>query len=274
MDRQPRNIDLLSQISDSNPFKKRVAAAFDLPDFLKKDMEAIGLDKRLSEMGKKEKKQGYLRKTIRELRDLQKPIEEYHAETETMRATAKLPKFDPADVVGFLRRQELRVASRAMTFGQRSMHMTGPHRSLNFLDAVLEYADDPWISGVNVYDPGELTVYEAAKQERLRDFHAPLLDTIADREGVEREAMTVVNVARDDIATDSGLKRDEFEAFATPIEAKQNAPWLHRYTEEGKEVIRVIDVETHRAAIATEDQIRDGKYYRDQAEYLADRSAA
>jgi len=33
-------------------------------------------------------------------------------------------------------------------------------------------------------------------------------------------------------------------------------------------------VQNHRSRVATPDEVRDGKYYRDHAEYLADRAAA
>src|SRR5882762_3275083 len=115
--RNPRNLQLLEQIKN-NPLKKALVPGFDISEFFAKDMEAVGLDRRLSAEGRKEKAQDYLRKALRDRRDhIQKPIDKYHDETEAMRATAKLPTYDKTDVVGFLRRQELRVASRAMTFG-------------------------------------------------------------------------------------------------------------------------------------------------------------
>jgi hypothetical protein len=64
-----------------------------------------------------------------------------------------------------------------------------------------------------------------------------------------------------------------FAEFVKPVEAKQNAPWLRRFTEDGREVIRVVDLENHRARIATEDEIRDGQFFKDHAEYLAARAA-
>jgi len=49
---------------------------------------------------------------------------------------------------------------------------------------------------------------------------------------------------------------------------------LKRFTEDGREVIRVIDLGNHGARIATEREILDGKFYKDFAEYQADRGAA
>jgi hypothetical protein len=48
---------------------------------------------------------------------------------------------------------------------------------------------------------------------------------------------------------------------------------LRRFTEDGREVIRVVDLENHAARIATEREILDGKFYKDHTEYLADRAA-
>jgi hypothetical protein len=238
-------------------------------------MEAVGLDRRLSDEGKKEKKQGHLRKALRELRDLQKPIDEFHSATEAMRAKVKRPVFDKTDYVAAMLRKELRDLARNMSFGQRAAHLAGPTRSKAFVDAILEFEDDPWMSGIDVFNQNELQVFEAAKEERLRDFHGPLLDQIAERDSTEREARMIPTVVRNDIASDSGLSRDDFEAFAKPIETRQNAPWLKRSNDAaGKEIIVVIDVGSHTAPIATADQVRDGKFYKDHAEYLADRAAA
>ena len=162
INRNPRNLQLLSQISDSNPFKKAVAAAFDIPDFLARDVEAVGLDRRLSEEGKKEKRHGHLRKALRELRDLQKPIDEFHSVTEAMRAKVKAPSFDKSDIVGAMNRRELRDRACSMTAGQRAGKLTGPKRSAVFLDAVLEFADDPWMSGIDIFDANQLEIFEIA----------------------------------------------------------------------------------------------------------------
>jgi hypothetical protein len=270
--RTPRNIQLLQQIGN-NQFKNEVARAFDIAGDYEKDVLAVALDRRLSPEGKKDKVQGHLRQALRDLRDLRKPIEEFHAKTETMRAAVKMPTYDKADLVSAMARRELRDASRAMTSGQRAAKLSGPTRSAAFIDAILEFADDPWIAGIDAFNPNELQVFEAAKSERLRDLHAPLLDSIAARETVESEAMMIVNVVRGDIAADSGLELREFEEAAKPIESKQSAPWLRKYTEDGKEVIRVIDLENHGARVATPREVLDGKFYKDHAEYLADRAA-
>ena len=82
INRNPRNLQLMSQISENNPFKKTVVPRiFDIMDDFNRDVEAIGLDRRLSPEGKRDKVQGHLRKALRDRRNAQKPLEEYHAQT-------------------------------------------------------------------------------------------------------------------------------------------------------------------------------------------------
>ena len=191
-----------------------------------------------------------------------------------MRAAVKMPAFDKTDVVGFLRRQELRAASRSLTPGQRAMHMTGKTRSADFIDAVLE--QEAWVSGIDIYtqEGQDLKNYEEAKESRLRDLHGSLLDTIAQRDGIESEALIIPNVVRNDLAADSGLEPREFEAEAKAVESRQNAPWLRKEKDAaGNERIIVIDVQNHRSHVASEREILDGQFFKDHAEYLAARAA-
>ena len=271
MNRGPRNHQLMSQIGENNPFKKTVAAAFDISSDFERDMEAVGLNRKLSAEGKREAAQGHLRQAIRDLRDLQKPLSEHHAKTEAMRGAVKAPSYDKTDIVGAMNRKELRDLARSMSFGQRQMRMLGEHRDVNFVDALLEH--EAWVSGFDVFNPNERELFEAARQSRLRDLHGSLLDAIDEREAMEQEALMVVSVVRNDIQSDSGLESKDFEAEAKRIESKIDGPWLKRFVESGIEVIRVVDLENHAARIATPDEIRDGKFYKDHAEYLADRAA-
>ena len=119
-----RDFQLLQQI-EKNPLRPTVAGAFDIADDFRRDMERVGADRRLSAEGRWEATQGHLRKALRDLRDIQKPLNEHHARTEAMRGTVKRPAFDKSDFVGALNRRELRDASRAMTSGQRAGHMAG-----------------------------------------------------------------------------------------------------------------------------------------------------
>lgn len=164
-----RYFQLLQQI-EKNPLRSKVAGAFDIADDFRRDMERVAAHRRLSPEGRRDAADGLVREAIRALRDLKKPLDEFRAKTETMRAAVKRPTFDKTDFVAALNRRELRDASRAMTSGQRAGHMSGEKRSVAFIDALLEFVDDPWLSGIDIFNPNELQVFEAAKEERLRDL--------------------------------------------------------------------------------------------------------
>jgi hypothetical protein len=263
-----RYFQLLQQI-EKNPLRPKVAGAFDVADDFRRDMERVAADRRLSAEGRWDATRDLLRKAVRDLRDIQKPLSEHRAKTEEMRASVKRPAYDKTDIVGALARRELRDASRAMTFGQRAAKMSGPTRSVALLDAILEFADDPWMSGIDVFNPNELQGYEAAREERSRDLNAPLLDQIAERNNLEIEAAMIPAVARVDIQNDSGLESREFEAFAKPIETKAGAPWV---MDDGKTICEVVNgkAEYH---LGSEDELRDAVPYPNEAAFLASRAA-
>jgi hypothetical protein len=267
----------LMQQTEKNPLRPSVARAFDLADDFKKDVESIyardvngnELRRDLSPEGKRGEAQKHLRRALRDLRDLQKPLDEYRAKPATMRAAAKRPAYDKTDLAGVMNRREYRDRSVLMTSGQRAGKMTGPTRSLAFLDAVLEFEDDPWMSGIDIFNPNELQIYEAAKQERLRDFHGPLIDQADERDATESEVRDlIVAVARGDIQNASGLEGREFEEVAKKIESRQGAVWL---TSDRKQVVEIGTAgATYRPASA--DEARDGRVFTSEA-YAADRVA-
>jgi hypothetical protein len=257
---------LLQQI-DKNPLKKAVAPAFDIASDFKMDMEAVGLDRRLSPEGRQGQARDHVRKALRDLRDLQKPLAEFRAKTETMRGAVKRPSFDKSDFVAAMNRRELRDRSCQMNFGRRAGRMIGPNRDIAFIDAVLEH--EAWVSGFDDNNPNEVQIFETAKQERLRDLHGALIDEVTERESTESEAAMIIAVARVDIQGDSGLESARFEAFAKPIESKAGAPWV---MEDGKTICEVVNgkPEYHQG---TPDELRDAKPYPNPESYLADRAA-
>jgi hypothetical protein len=62
------------------------------------------------------------------------------------------------------------------------------------------------MSGIDNFAPDQQEIFKVAREERLRDLHAPLMDEISQREAVEAEVAMVVNVVRNDLAHDSGLE--------------------------------------------------------------------
>jgi hypothetical protein len=264
-----RYFQLMAQV-EKNPLRPAVAGAFDIASDFSNDVARIAADRRLSPEGRRDATQDLVRKAVRDLRDIGKPLHEFRSKTETMRAAVKRPAYDKTDLVAALNRKELRDASRAMTSGQRAGKLTGEKRSVAFIDALLEFPDDPWLAGVDIFSPSELQVFEAAKEERLRDLNGPVLDTIAERENTLEEVAMIVAVARVDIQGASGLDSQNFEAVAQPIETRVGAPWL---MEDGKTICEIVNgkAEYH---LGSPDELRDAVKFENEAAFLASRRAA
>jgi len=273
-----RNSQLLRQVG-RHPLKAALARCFDIAETFQSDVEYLLQlqSKKLGVAGYDDERQAKLRAAIRDLRDARAPIGEMQAKLDAKRKAVAIPKFDPKDIVGFLRRQELRAALRSMNAAQRELTLNNPQ----FADALLEqpaalsglFLAEDFKGTVSPEIQRDRDIVAAAKQKRLETLFAPQLAEIDELEKVVAEGNMVADLARVDLQSHSGMEPRMFAEFAKPVEAKQNAPWLKRFTEDGKEVIRVVDLENHGARIATEREILDGKFYPDHASYLADRAA-
>lgn len=269
-----RNSKLLEQVQ-AHPLKSALAKALDIAETFQGDVEFLQLDKRLSDVGRQDAMRAKLRAAVRDLRDARAPVNELQAKLDAKRKAVAMPPFDPADTLGFMRRAELRSVLRSMTADQRAMHLNDPQ----FCDAMLELP--PLASGLFLAEdfkgtiPPEVQrdrdIVAAAKEKRLAGMFAPQLAEIAELEGTIAEANMIADVARVDLQSNSGMEWPAFNEFTKPIELKTATHWLRK---DSDGTIRVIDLENHRARVATEREILDGKYYRDHSEYLADRGAA
>jgi hypothetical protein len=232
----------------------------------------------LSPQGRDNARRAKLRAAIRDLRDARAPINELQGKLDAKRKAVAMPKFDPSDIVGFLRRQELRAALRATAnAGQRALLL----EDADFCDAMLE--QPPALSGLQPQQIGEdrdqgnedFLLVEAAKKRRLESLFAPQLAEIDAMEKTIAEANMIADIARVDLQSNSGMDSRVFAEFVKPVESKANAPWLRKDKDwDGNERIIVIDLQNHRGRVATEDEIRDGVFFKDLAEYQASRSAA
>src|SRR5258708_9886048 len=107
INRNLQNLQLLQQIA-RNPFAKTVAPrVFDIADDYLKDMQATAANRDLSPEGRQKEAHGHARRALRDLRDSQKPLEEFSKQTKTMNAAAKMPAYDKTDFVAALNRREM-----------------------------------------------------------------------------------------------------------------------------------------------------------------------
>jgi hypothetical protein len=200
------------------------------------------------------------------VRDFGAPVSEMRSRLDGIQASIKSPAFDKTDVAAALGRQEIRAALRGMSLADRAALLVGDGVDERFVSAVLE--QPALLSGT----PKEL--YERALTQHLEGlFKAEIAEGEAlDTEIAEAEA--ALTVAKQDLARVSGLPPHEFDALATQVYSKRNAPWLKRTTDiEGNVTVEVVPLQGGAARIAGPDDLRDGKYYASYEDYQADRAA-
>jgi hypothetical protein len=265
-----RNTELLGKL-ERHPLKKALARALDAAEIFAGDAEYISLNDGLSPKGRDDARRSKLRAAVRDNRDARGPLNEMKTTLDKKRKAVTLPPLDPADVVGFLRRQELRATLRTMDAGQRALLLSGAGSDPAFVDAMLE--QPPLLSGLL---PGEDFIVTAAKEQRLGSLYGPQLAEIEELETTIAEANGIFDLALVDLKLHSEMDDRTFAEFTAPIMARKNAPWLKRDKDiNGNEVIRVFDPKNHAAfPIASADQRSDGVFFKDFAEYEASRAAA
>jgi hypothetical protein len=262
---------LLQQL-EKNPLRPKVAAAFDIADDFRRDMERVGADRRLSAEGRRDATQDLLRKAVRDLRDARAPIAEMEKKLDAKRAAVAMPAFDRSDDYALKLRMELRQTLKTADAGQRALLLAKPA----YADALLE--TEPEASGLFLAEDFKGTIspeiqrdreiVAAAKEKRQAGMFGPQLAEIEELERTLAEANMIPAVARGDIQSDSGLEGREFEELAKKIENRQGAVWL---TSDRKQVVEVgAGKATYRPASA--DEARDGRVFTSAA-YEADRVA-
>jgi hypothetical protein len=197
-----RNSQLLRQVGH-HPLKAALARCFDIAEAFQGDVEFLQLNDGLSPKGRQDEMQKRLRAAVRDLRDARAPIADLQAKLDAKRKAVAMPKFDPADTLGFMRRMELRTALRAMSSGQRALHLANPA----FADAMLEMP--PVLSGLNPVEgqPGEdNSLVETTKEQRLGSLFGPQLAEISELEKTVAEARMIVDLARVDLQSSSGME--------------------------------------------------------------------
>jgi hypothetical protein len=140
--------------------------------------------------------------------------------------------------------------------------LLAPDAAPEILDSVL---DKPAVlSGV----PAE--IYAKAKDARQQQLFAPQIAELEELETVVSEVDAIAQIARNDLRSVIQIGEREFNLLID----KAPSPWLVKHTDG-----RIIRVRPERVGTgelnmpATEEEIRLGKFYANEAEYLADRAA-
>jgi hypothetical protein len=136
---------------------------------------------------------------------------------------------------------------------------------------------DPITAEALVTAPPSLTGISKMHRQQLIDraLQAQHGDKIAELKELERAieaAESAVEAGRDEIRLEAGVfDPHKFDQLAAPIEQKVNAPWLKKFREGGKDVVRKIEIaegqKTGSAPLATPEDIENGVFADDPETY-------
>jgi hypothetical protein len=136
---------------------------------------------------------------------------------------------------------------------------------------------DPITAEALVTAPASLTGISKMHHQQLVDRalqaqHGDKIDELKELERAIEVAESAVETGRDEIRLESGIfDPHKFNLLAAPVEAKTNAPWLKKFREGGKDVVRKIEIpegqKTGTAPLATPEDIQNGVFADDPETY-------
>jgi hypothetical protein len=244
---------------DASVLRQAVTACLAAAERLEAKRAALERGGRLTPAGQRQELVEALKQQARDWRDGRVAITETRAKLETMRAGLKArPPTDPGDLVGELRRQELRSVIAEMPAGERAAFVLG--------------SEDPQVAEAILGQPCFVSglasdAYEKVQAAYVQRVNAGALQEIEALGAAVAAAETGALVARNELAQISGLEPREFSEIFEPIVHRQKAPWL--VGSPGKEMVVIVGQDgasaTYRAA--SDEERREGKFYKDLEEY-------
>jgi hypothetical protein len=186
-------------------------------------------------------------------------------EAKELRDKIKLQPPDKTDIVGALRRREIREFLKAMPPKDRNAYISKNRENMD-PDMALAIVEMPAaFSGVLEMDRTQLV--DAALQSQ----HGEAMKELTELERAIEIAESAVETGRDEARQETGLSLHDFDERAAPFERKAAGPkhWLKKSTEDGKEVISVIREKPTGigknvglfSRIATPEEIENGEYF-------------
>ena len=206
----------LDRVRQDHPNAAHVVATInaigEVLDRLETNATALENDRNLTAVGRSAKLTEIVRSQIaKEFAVASKSARKAPAMLKAQRDALGLPKIDRCDMVGELRRQELRAYVRGLDMADR-----------------MKAAFDPEIADAQFDAPRALSglpaeIFEQAKQQRIRDLHGPKLEELQSIEDVYACASGMAGAARHAIFEKSGLTPDGFTALLRPHAGLFNA---------------------------------------------------
>jgi hypothetical protein len=193
-------------------------------------------------------------------------IDAARREAKGLRDKIKLQPADKTDVVGYMRRQEMRNWLRGLKNEDRNRFISQNRDKLD-PDMALAIVEMPAeFSGVLETDRNNLI------DRALQAQHGEEMARLQELEEAITIAESAVETGRDEIRTETGLDERIFNERAAPHEQKDRSLWLKTMVENGQQVVRFFDwnasTNTGTWSRATPEQIETGTFYADRDDYL------
>jgi hypothetical protein len=263
-----RNATLLDRIDrhahpSTAALRKAAENCFTIAENFAAHRDLLERDGQFTAQGKNARLREALTKTVaHDLRIARKPIDDARQEIERLRGGIKPVQVDSTDVVAAMERAEIRAFIRSLPSTERiAALLTQPDPKI--LDAVL--SAPAALSGVAEQH------YSAAKSAREEQLFGPQLAEIDALKAVVDEANAAATIARGDLRSVLQIEEREFSQLVD----REPTPWLVRMGAD-QPVLRVRPENVGTDQLhqpATPDEIRVGRFFKDEAEYRADRAA-
>jgi hypothetical protein len=254
---------LLARIPSAHPeLRQAVMLCMSAAERLEAKRTELERGGRLTPAGQRQELVEALKKQARDWRDARVPITEAQARLKTMRAALKArPSTEPNDLVGEMRRAELRAAIAEMPAGERAAYVLGSEDP-QVAEAIL--GQPCFVSGL----PSD--VYEKVEAGYVQRVNARALQDIEALQAAVSAAETAAVVAKNEMARITGFEPRQFAEIFVPIENKERAPWLLKGGADEPPLVCTVQQDgTALYRPATADEIREGVYFKDLEEYRA-----
>ena len=174
--------------------------------------EQLKGDKTLTEKGKQLKVADRVQKQLMsDFAKVSRPGRKAMAHFAAQKASLGLPPINRSDMVGEMRRREIREYLRTLPEAERAFAARDPAISEAVFDGV------PGLSG---FKPSH---FEAMKADRIKELHGPKLEELSALEDDYTAVVGMAGAVREELFKASGLTRQGFEDVMKPLEAAADA---------------------------------------------------
>ena len=197
----PQEQTLQSRITNS-AHRDAVRNIFGLASRLNAERAKLKADASLSDIGREEKAAAFAKSLVKTLSELTRPARRAKADVAAKRAAFKLPEIDKTDLVGELRRAEIRGFLRPLSLDERTRAAATDDE---IAEAVLNAS--PMLSGLPI------DRYERIKNAYLEKKFGPQIQALEAADEEHEAVEAAATMTRRELLNASGMSANDFAAL-------------------------------------------------------------